>query len=195
MILGITGAFGCGKSAVLSYFSLRGWQVVSADQLCHELYEVGESSLLVALTERWGDQILDASGKVDRRELGRIVFSDPSELVELTRLIYPRLTERLDTVIGAWRQDHLNGVAEVPLLFEEHFESSFDATVAIWTANELRWQRLAKFRGFSSVEIRQREQLQMSSDLKLERADYGLINNGSRRELEWQIDQLLEQLN
>ena len=38
MILGVTGAFGCGKSAVLAAFAAHGWRTADADHLCHELY-------------------------------------------------------------------------------------------------------------------------------------------------------------
>ena len=172
MILGITGAFGCGKSAVLSHFAAWGWQTADADQLCHEFYQERDPSFLSALTGRWGKQVLDATGGVNRRALGKIVFSDPGELAELTRLIYPRLGEKLRT----------------------RYESWFDATVAVWAAKEVRHARLTAARGFTAAEIRQREDRQLASDVKLERADYALINNSSREELERQIDLLISQL-
>ena len=194
MILGITGAFGCGKSAVLSHFAAWGWQTADADQLCHEFYQERDPSFLSALTGRWGKQVLDATGGVNRRALGKIVFSDPGELAELTRLIYPRLGEKLRTLTGSWKERELNGAVEVPLLYEERYESWFDATVAVWAAKEVRHARLTAARGFTAAEIRQREDRQLASDVKLERADYALINNTSREELERQIDLLISQL-
>ena len=69
-----------------------------------------------------------------------------------------------------------------------------DATVAVWAAKEVRHARLTAARGFTAAEIRQREDRQLASDVKLERADYALINNSSREELERQIDLLISQL-
>ena len=194
MILGITGAFGCGKSAVLSHFAARGWQTADADQLCHEFYQERDPSFLSALTGRWGKLVLDATGGVNRRALGKIVFSDPGELAELTRLIYPRLGEKLRTLTGSWKERELNGEVEVPLLYEERYESWYEATVPVWAAKEVRHARLTAARGFTAAEIRQREDRQLASDVKLERADYALINNSSREELERQIDLLISQL-
>ncbi len=193
MILGITGAFGSGKSAVLSHFAARGWQTADADRLCHELYEERNPSLLAALTGRWGEQVLDDTGGVNRRALGKIVFSAAEELAELTRLVYPVLEERLAQLTESWKKRKLNGAIEVPLLYEARYESRFDATTAIWTAEKIRHARLAG-RGFTAAEIRQREERQLAPDLKLERAGYALINNGTRRELEHQIDLLISQL-
>ena len=194
MILGITGGFGCGKSAVLSHFAARGWQTADADRLCHEFYEERDPSFLAALTGRWGERVLDAAGGVDRRALGKIVFEDPAELAELTRLIYPRLGEKLRALTGSWKERKLNGAVEVPLLYEEGYESWFDATVAVWAAKEVRHARLAAARGFAAAEIRQREERQLASEVKLERADYALVNNSGREELEHQIDLLITQL-
>ena len=83
MILGITGAFGCGKSSVLAAFAARGWRTADADQICHGFYGPG-GPLAAALTARWGRGILLESGEADRRKLAALVFADPAELEALT---------------------------------------------------------------------------------------------------------------
>ena len=84
MILGITGAFGCGKSAVLSHFAARGWQTADADQLCHEFYQERDPSFLSALTGRWGKQVSQG------RALGKIFTSKDEALnvIEKAILLY-----------------------------------------------------------------------------------------------------------
>lgn len=192
MILGITGAFGCGKSSVLAAFAARGWRTADADQICHGFYGPGDP-LAAALTARWGRGILLESGEADRRKLAALVFADPAELEALTAMVYPLLSERLDDFISDCRRDNANAAIEIPLLYEADLAEKFDAVAAVWSAPEIRRERLRRKRNFSDEEIHRREARQLAADLKLERADYGLINNGTPEELSQQIDLLLRQ--
>lgn len=192
MILGITGAFGCGKSSVLAVFAARNWRTADADQICHGLYG-SDGPLVGQLAERWGDEILLASGGVNRGKLAEIVFADPAELDALTAMIYPLLAERLDDFIARCRRDGADAAVEVPLLYEAGLAEKFDAVAAVWSAPEIRRERLRRKRHFDEAEIRRREERQLAADLKLERADYGLINNGPEMELEQQINLLINQ--
>lgn len=195
MILGVTGAFGCGKSAVLSAFSARGWRTVDADRICHEFYADPEGEAARKFAARWGAEILTPEGAVDRRRLGEIVFADQEELDFLTGVLYPELSRRLDELIAGCRREGANGVFELPLLFEAGYEKKFDRIVAVWAAPAIRYARLRSRRNYSDGEIRRREARQLSADVKMERADYALINNGGFRELELQLDRLIGSLN
>jgi len=191
MILGITGAFGCGKSAVLAAFAARGWRTADADRLCHELYADPNGEPARQLAARWGKEILTEEGAVDRRRLGEIVFSNREELEYLTGILYPELSRKLDGLIAGCRRDGADGAFELPLLYEAGFEKKFDRVVAVWAAPAVRYERLRGQRNYSDAEIRRREVRQLLADVKMEHADYALINNGSFRELEMQMDRLI----
>ena len=66
---------------------------------------------------------------------------------------------------------------------------------AVWAAPEIRHARLREQRKFSEDEIRLREARQLPADAKLERADFGVINNDGLAELELQIGRLVRLLN
>lgn len=192
MILGITGAFGCGKSSVLAVFAARNWRTADADRICHRFY-AADGPLPGKLAERWGKTILLDSGEVDRGKLAAIVFADPAELDALTAMVYPLLADELDRLTGACRRDGIDAAIEIPLLYEADLAGKFDAVAAVWSAPEIRRERLRRKRNFDDAEIRRREARQLAADLKLERADYGLINNGPPEELERQINLLINQ--
>ncbi|MDR0933217.1 MAG: dephospho-CoA kinase [Victivallales bacterium] len=194
MILGITGAFGCGKSSVLAAFAARAWRTFDADLLCHELYAESGGVLAQKLAQRWGSDTLTATGAVDRRKVGKIVFENSAELEFLTGLIYPELSRKLDELIADCRQEHADGVFEIPLLYEVNYEKKFDCVAAIWAKANIRHDRLKAQRNFSDTEIRQREARQLSADAKLERASFALINNGGFHELELQVERLIWKL-
>ncbi len=190
MVLGITGAFGCGKSAVLAAFAARGWRTADADLLCHELYADPAGELVRQFSARWGKGILTAEGTVDRRELGKIVFGDERELGFLTGVLYPELSKKLDCLIAQCHDEHVDGAFELPLLYETAWEGKFDRIAAIWASPAVRYARLREQRNYSDEEIRTREAKQLSPDDKLERADYALINNDGLQILEMQVERL-----
>lgn len=187
MILGITGSFGAGKSTVREEFSALGWHFFDADKVCHDIYASPAGEFFNRITAIWGSEIIASDGGIDRKKLAEKVFGKPEELKKLTDLLYPELDRRLDSAIVACRQNNQNGAFEIPLLFEKDYTARFDAVLAVWSAAEIRHQRLKILRNFSDEEIIKREKQQLPSDEKLERADFALVNNGSRELLRKQI--------
>ena len=187
MILGITGSFGAGKSTVREEFSRLGWHFFDADKVCHDIYASPAGEFFSRITACWGKDIVSSDGSIDRRKLAEKVFGKPDELKKLTDILYPELDRRMDSEIAMCRNKGTNGAFEIPLLFEKNYTARFDAVLAVWGAAEIRHQRLKKLRHFSDEEIAKRESQQLPSDEKLERADFALVNNGSKELLRKQI--------
>jgi dephospho-CoA kinase len=188
MILGITGAIGCGKSTVLAYFSSNNWYVYDADKLCHQLYDGNDRELCEKIAARWGENLLLADGGVDRKKLGKIVFADRKELDVLTSMLYPALQNRITGLIDTCRKDNRDAAFELPLLYEAGFETLFDKVLAVWSSPEIRHQRLRQYRMMTDADIAAREKQQLSADEKLEKADFAVINNGTEQELNLQLE-------
>ena len=195
MILGITGSFGAGKSTVREEFSRLGWHFFDADKVCHDIYASPDGEFFNKITVYWGKDIVAPDGSIDRRKLAEKVFGKPDELKKLTDILYPELDRRMDSEIAMCRSKGINGAFEIPLLFEKDYTARFDAVLAVWSAAEIRHQRLKPLRNFSDEEIAKRESQQLPSDEKLERADFALVNNGSRELLRKQILVLTDKIN
>lgn len=193
MILGITGSFGSGKSTVTALFAAAGWQVFDADAFCRDLYDNPPPDFRAELERKWDAGIVSRTGGVDRAAVSRRVFRNPDELAWLTGLIYPRLETAMAGRIDAVRRSGGNGAFEVPLLFECGWENRFDGVVAVWAPDEVRRRRLSDFRNFDQAEIGRREARQLAPAVKLERADFALINRGGPEELRNQFRELLSQ--
>jgi len=146
------------------------------------------------MRERWGDAVFAANNQIDRSKIAQKVFASETELAFLESLITPMIVEKIKSAVGLWRRDNVNGVVEIPLLFEGDYASMYDKTVAVWSTPDQRLERLRDFRHFTMDEIAARDARQMSPDAKLEAADYGLINNGTVEELRTQIKLLVNVL-
>lgn len=193
MILGLTGAIGCGKSTACAFFHGKGWLLFDADRACHELYGDPDSPFARALRREWGESCFSPEGLIDRKALAARVFDSEKELAKLTSLLYPALFERMGKEIDSARKEEKNMLCEVPLLFECGCEKYFDLTASVWSTAALRHERLRKYRNFTPEEIARREAKQWSAERKLEAADIAFINNGGPDFLCRQIDRFIKE--
>ena len=120
MVLGLTGAIGSGKSAVLSAFSNRNWITADADKLCHAVYENATADFISGLKNICGNECIDKNGKIDRKAIARTVFNNKEALHKLEELIFPEFEKEFQRFISHCRENNLDAVCEVPLLFEKN---------------------------------------------------------------------------
>ena len=191
MILGITGGFGCGKSSVLHFFELHDFFVLDADAVCHSFYAEKVPELMKCIRCNFGENMFLPDGNVDRKALGQKLFKQPEKMKLLTDVIYPLLTAKIEAAIAECRRNGKNGAFELPLLYEAGFEQCFDKILAIWCPDELRKKRLSG-RNFQPDEVVRRDRMQLPVSEKMERADFAVINSGSREQLTEQMEKLLQ---
>lgn len=190
MILGVTGGFGCGKSSVLQFFRSRNWFVLDADAVCRKFYDDRNPTLLKCIRDHFGEEMFLPDGSVNRQKLAELLFNDSEKMKIITGVIYPLLQKEIKEAINWCRQQKRNAAFELPLLYECGYEKQFDAVLAIWCDPQLRKKRLAG-RGFSPDEMARRDKMQLPPEEKLQRADFGVINNGSLKNLQDQLTSLI----
>jgi dephospho-CoA kinase len=141
------------------------------------------------VVERFGSEVLDGAGAVDRAALGRVVFADRDALEALEALLHPRVVRQYT----AWREELGRrpepprvAVVEVPLLYETGGERRFDKVVVITAPPEVRAAR----RAFADA----REERLLADDEKVRRADFAYVNDGSLEELDRFVGEVLERL-
>jgi dephospho-CoA kinase len=214
--VGLTGGLGAGKSTALRLLGELGAATVSADAIVHELYR-GEP-LRSLVVERWGDEVLDAEGAIDRQVIAKHVFADPDERVWLEGVIWPLVGQRIhdfrvaaqaayDEVLAEGALAHESAAAieavggfapvgapraavvETPLLFEAGMAPLYDATIAVVSPEAVRAERAAA-RGHAAVS--ERDARQLSQDEKAERADHAVVNDGSVEQLSDRLAAVLD---
>ena len=183
MFIGLTGGMGCGKSTASSCFSKLGYKTLDADKICHELYSNKSSQLFEILYKRWGEKIISSNDTIERAVVAKIVFADKDELNWLNSVLHPAVLEEGIRIYN--RLDKKKTVFAVPLLFEVKWESYFDKTVTVWCNEKIRLKRLLN-RGMSENEVKIRDKRQWDPQLKMERADYVIINNSTLANLQQQ---------
>lgn len=88
VIVGLTGNISTGKSAVLRLAADKDALTIDADKIVHELMD-SDTNLQAALAVAFGSEVRKANGRIDRRALGKVVFSDPEALKDLEAMTHP----------------------------------------------------------------------------------------------------------
>ena len=182
----VTGGIGTGKSEVGRMLAERGFAVMDADRLGHEILAAGHP-VAVQVAARWPEAVVD--GRVDRGLLGRIVFDDRTQLAELEALTHPairRLILHWATGVG-----ERPAAVEIPLLAD--LVGPGWVRVAVDAPTESRKQRLRQ-RGMSDRDIEARMAVQPTRSEWLSGADLVLDNSGTKRSLAGRIDRLVRRL-
>jgi dephospho-CoA kinase len=177
---------GCGKSTALRFLRALGWETLEADQIAKDLLGK-DPEVQTALQERWGEEVFNHEGGVDRQALARVVFRDREELEALEKILHPRVRLVWQREVKAKAKGLL--MVEIPLLFEKNLEKDFDFTVCIGCAHATQLQRLAG-RGFTAEDVKARLTHQLPLAEKIKRADFSLTNDGTEAFLSIQIDLL-----
>ncbi len=183
MYFALTGGFGGGKSTVRGFFEQLGWKTFSADAICHGFFP----ELEPAAMNRWGEKVFTA-GKIDHKKLAEVIFQNPEELKFWSSLLYPRLGEKMKRLKK--ESAGKKYLIEIPLLYENNLENNFDGVISVYTGDASRHARLMEQRGFDADEIKRREKLQLPPEIKLEKSDFALINNGNLENIYAQVSEL-----
>ncbi len=189
--MGLTGGMGAGKSTALRALRELGAQVISTDDVVHELYR-GEP-VRAAVLARWGPEVAP-EGTVDRARVAQRAFASESERSWLEGLLWPLVGVRVREWAAQARAHEPAPralVVETPLLFEAGLEDGYAATIAVIAAEEIRAARAAA-RKHGSLDERAARQLPQLE--KARRATFTIRNDGTAEELRERLAEVLAEI-
>ncbi|MBB6635967.1 dephospho-CoA kinase [Cohnella thailandensis] len=189
MNMGLTGGIASGKSTVSRLLVQRGAALVDADKIAREVVEPGQPSLRL-IAERFGQAVLLEDGSLNRKKLGEIVFSDPSEREALEQITHPAIRGIMKDRMADFGRENPKRlvVVDVPLLYESELGSLFHKVMVVYVPREVQLARLMERDRLGLEAARRRLDAQMDIEEKRKRADYVIDNSGSLEDTIRQID-------
>ena len=181
--VGLTGSIGVGKSFVASVFEELGAHVLDADQTAREVVMPGTPGLR-AVTEAFGEEILNPDGTLNRKQLGAVVFADEEQRQRLNSLLHPFIIARQDEILNEWeaKDPHGIGIVDAALMIESGGYRRFDKLIVVHCRPEVQLERLMLRDKLSRDEAQRRIDAQMPQEEKQKFADY-LIDTSDGFEL------------
>ena len=156
LTIGLTGPTGAGKSTVAGLFASFGLPVLDADRIYRELL-IPPSDCLSELVRHFGREILAADGTLNRRALGRVVFSDPAELEILNGISHRYVMNDVRRRLRGFRTDGCPAaVFDAPQLFEAGADALCNIIVSVLASPEVRLGRIMARDGISEEAARER---------------------------------------
>lgn len=172
--LALTGSFGSGKSTTLALFQKLGAHVENCDRLAHQLLAEPDLSAVNGIEKIFGPHVMDSSGRLDRKRIAYLVFTDLKKRRRLEKILHPQIIQELKRNLSKARGPIR--IVEVPLLFEKKLDKLFDASILTRAPVQLIFGRLKK-KGYTARSVRARLRWQLSDLKKRKKVDFILDNN------------------
>ena len=192
-IIGITGGIASGKSTVTEFLRQKGFQVVDADAVVHQLQKPG-GRLYQVLVEHFGEKVLLENGELNRPLLASLIFSNPKEQEWSKRTQGEIIREELAALRNQLAQTESLFFMDIPLLFEQDYASWFDETWLVYVNRDVQLERLMKRDQISKEAAESRLNSQWPLERKISLSSHSLDNNGNQEQLIAQVVQLLDEM-
>lgn len=200
-LVGLTGGIGSGKSTVAALLEERGAVVVDADRIAREVVEPGTEGLS-EVVDRFGEDVLDDEGRLDRPAVAELVFADDEARADLNAIIHPRVRQRIGERLARVAEEEQGGddgrnrivILDVPLLVEGGADHGYQDVIVVTAPEEVRVRRLVEDRGMDPDDVRARIASQTDDQERLQVATHVIENDGTLEDLERRVEELHDQL-
>ena len=193
-LVGLTGGIASGKSTVAEILARQGAAIINADVLAREVVEPDRQAW-TEIVNTFGTAVLQPDRALDRQKLRAIIFDDPDARKKLESIIHPQVRALAEQRI---REHAAAGYAvivyEVPLLFEGNLQEWLRPVILVACDVDTQRNRLQSRDNLSAAQAQKHIDAQMSLEAKRRLADYVIENNGSLKDLERQVQAVLEKI-
>ena len=183
-IIGLTGGVASGKSELTRRFEALGVHVADADVVAREVVEPGQPAL-AAIAARFGREVLQADGALDRRRLRERIFADPSDRLALEAITHPAIRSALEAACR--RAPGPYSIAAVPLLAEAGGRQGYpwlDRILVVDTPVAVQHARLMRRDGVDAELADRMIAAQATREARLALADDVVVNDRAPEHLD-----------
>ncbi len=166
----LTGGIATGKSTVAKIFKEFGFKIIDADKIAHKTLDKSQDKII----ELFGKEYV-SNEKVDRKALGRLIFTNKDKKLKLENLLHPLIFSEIENQSIELDIEKKTYLVDIPLFFESN-RYPIKRSIVVYIPKELQLQRLMKRDGTTKEEALQRINAQLPIEQKRQRATY-IIDN------------------
>ncbi|MDN5092031.1 dephospho-CoA kinase [Aliarcobacter butzleri] len=186
--IALTGGISTGKSTVCNLLKLHGFLTIDADKIAHKLLDENSSKI----EEMFGKEYVE-NGKVLRKELGKIIFSNEENKLKLEALFHPLIKEEIIKESKIYEEQNKPYFVDIPLFFEKmHYPIS--KSLVIYTPKELQIQRLMKRDNIDEKEAKLKISNQMDIEEKRKLANIVIDNSKDLKHLQNEVERVIGEI-
>lgn len=162
--------------------------MIEADLISHKVLDLNADKIKF----EFGSEFIK-DGKVDRKKLGKFVFSDTLALKKLEQILHPQIRAEIYKQASKLEQTNLPYFVDIPLFYEKG-GYDFKSVLLIYAPINLLIERIVKRDNLSPDEAKNRINLQLNPDQKLKLADFVVRNESDLKSLNLQIEAFINKL-
>lgn len=187
--IAITGNIASGKTSVQRILEQKHYKVLDTDIVGHRLLD--ELPEIKTAFSKY--DIFDKDGKINRTELGKLVFTNLNLKAKLEAIIHPAIKQEILKFFD-YNADEKVVFVGIPLLFETNMRDIFDEAVLIYTNDKIRKKRLIERNSYTAEYAQCRMDSQMPQDDKKTLCEHIIDNSGSLDNLKSEVEKFLEDI-
>ncbi|RXJ84916.1 dephospho-CoA kinase [Arcobacter sp. CECT 8985] len=186
--IALTGGISTGKSTVCNLLKLHGFLTIDADKIAHRLLD--ENSAKIA--SMFGSQYIE-NGKVLRKKLGKIIFSNEQNKLKLEQLLHPLIKEEIIKESKVFEDANKPYFIDIPLFFEKmHYPIA--KSLVVYTPNHIQIERLMNRDNITKEEAKLKISNQMDIEKKKELADLIIDNSKDLKNLQKEVERIIGEI-
>jgi len=186
--IALTGGIATGKSTVCNLLKLHGFLTIDADKIAHMLLDMHSNKI----AQMFGEEFVE-NGKVLRKKLGKIIFSNEEEKLKLEAFIHPLIKEEIIKEAAIFEKQNKPYFIDIPLFFEKmHYP--IPKSLVIYTPRELQIQRLMQRDGINEEEAALKISNQMDIEKKKKLADLVIDNSSNLKNLQNEVERIIKEI-
>lgn len=190
-VIGLTGGIASGKSVVSSMIKELGYQVIDTDLIARDLL-TNNNEVISEVRTFFPKCYDDETKQINRHRLAEIIFNDETKRKVLNSIIHPRVKNAVLSLIKTINEEYV--FIDVPLLYEASFSTLCDEVIVVYITYEIQLERLMKRDRISKQYAHQKITSQMNLEEKKNLADYVIDNNGSIKQTNQQLIEIIKQI-
>jgi dephospho-CoA kinase len=181
----LTGGIATGKSSVANLLRLHGFSIIDADKIAHSLLDAHS----LDIDRMFGNEYLK-DGKIDRKALGKLIFSDEKERKRLENFLHPKIKEEIKAKAKKFEERNLPYILDIPLYFETGNYKA-NEVLLVYTTPNIQKERLIKREGYLDDEATSRIEAQIPIDKKRELSTFIIDNTKDLKHLQNEVDRFI----
>ena len=183
MIIGLTGLTGAGKSTAAEILRRLGCHIIDADKVARRVTD--RPDILEKIKTAFGEECINADGRLNRRTLGGIVFNDAEKLRQLNAITHPPITTEI--LAETAKHEGETVILDVPLLKESGLGEVCDLVLRITAPEDVRAGRIMARDGLRRDEA----QARINSQSPYDGPCVDIDNSASEEELARKLTEVL----
>lgn len=185
--IALTGGIASGKSTVAQLFAEYGVPIIDTDVIARDLVQPGKPAL-DEIRSAFGDEVFDSGGRLDRKSMRRLVFSDVSRRKVLESILHPKIREQ--TIARSAASGGPYQIIVVPLLVGSPLQQFVDRVLVVDCDEDTQLARLLERDAENEQQGRRILAAQASRSDRLAIADDVISNDGDLDATRTQVDAL-----